>query len=688
MPLSTAAGKLTWICSAQYLINLSLEGEKPVHEASEPAIVFGTRKAETPGRVFELGDLSFEFRADMVRRLCWCGLEVVRGIAWPVRDPNWITLPQKKPKVVVEERSGEASIGLDFSVGGGALRCRVDILARDVGTLVARVAMTAQENFSTNRAGFTVLHPIEGVSGRPLRIRHSDGTEEKTSFPMLISPGQPAFDIVGMRHGVGRAASVDVDIGFEGEVFEMEDQRNWSDGSFKTYCRPLTAPFTYEIPAGETVRQSVMVAVSGDMRGAPDSSYRPFAASADPLDERFPEIGLAVEDGWICDDGNVHAVKAAGPSFLQLRTGPGANKGFLARASKFAAELEVPVEAEIVLADDRPPEESLEEHRDALSDADINPARVTALPEAYLLSYQPSGPWPTGLSPRDAALAARRVFPNAGIGGGVLTNFTEFNRHRPGPSECDFYTHGVTPIVHAADDQSVIETLEAFGAIFASGSAICPSKPCRLGLVSIGMRSNPYGAAVADNPDHVRQPMAMHDPRHTGLFAAAWAVGAIAATAGHPVEALSIAAPSGPFGIISEPQPVPRPMYDRNVKRKIYPLFHVFRFASGLARRRRMRFDNTGDQYDNPLDNPYWGLHGFAAVAGSKVKAVVTNLGHSAQSLKGPGQEFSAAVLDESSFGHAMLNPNWLNVAPRDFKEPVTLKPYATAFLEFANPGG
>lgn len=659
-----------------------------MHEARDPAIVFGTRKAEVPGREFDLGDLSFEFRADMVRGIHWCGIEVVRGIAWPVRDPSWITLPQEKPKIAVEEQPGETSIGLEFSVGGGALRCRVDILARDVGTLVARIAMTAQEDFSTNRAGFTVLHPLEGVAGRPLRVRHSDGAVEKTSFPALISPGQPAFDIVGMRHHVGRAGSVEVDITFEGEVFEMEDQRNWSDGSYKTYCRPLTVPFTYEIPAGETVRQTVMVAVSGDMGRLPESAYQPFAVSADPLDERFPEIGLAVEDGWICEDRNVPAVKAAGPSFLQLRAGPGANKGFLARASKFVAELGVPVEAEIVLADDQPPEEGLQEHCNAFSEADINPARVTALPEAYLLSYQPSGPWPTGLTPRDALLAARRVFPNAEIGGGVLTNFTEFNRHRPDPIECDFYTHGMTPIVHAADDQSVIETLEAFGSIFASGSAICPGKPCRLGLVSIGMRSNPYGAAVADNPNNVRQPMAMHDPRQTGLFAAAWAVGAIAAAVGHPVESASIAAPSGPFGIVSEPQPVPRPMYDEKAKRKVYPLYHVLRFASGLARGKRARFDNSGDQYDHPLDNPYYGLHGFAAVVDGRARAVVTNLGRWAHTLTGPGKEFHAAVLDEASFDYATRNPRWLEDASRVFRQPVTLEPYATAFLKFTVPDG
>ena len=45
-------------------------------------------------------------------------------------------------------------------------------------------------------------------------------------------------------------------IGFVGEVFEIEDQRNWTDASYKTYCRPLARPFPYRIEPGETVEQT------------------------------------------------------------------------------------------------------------------------------------------------------------------------------------------------------------------------------------------------------------------------------------------------------------------------------------------------------------------------------------------------------------------------------------------------
>jgi len=113
----------------------------------------------------------------------------------------------------------------------------------------------------------------------------------------------------------------------------------------------------------------------------------------------------------------------------------------------------------------------------------------------------------------------------------------------------DFATFGTTAIVHAADDRAVIETLEALPAVFDSAKAIAPGRPLHLGLVSIGMRSNPYGAAVAPNPEGARVAMAMDDPRQRRDFAAAWAVGAAAQAARCGVASFAPAMVSGPLGM-------------------------------------------------------------------------------------------------------------------------------------------
>jgi hypothetical protein len=187
-----------------------------------------------------------------------------------------------------------------------------------------------------------------------------------------------------------------------------------------------------------------------------------------------------------------------------------------------------------------------------LEKAGLRPSRAVALPRGYLASHQPEGPWPDGPTPADAVLALKSALPGVPVGSGSLTNFTEFNRCHPDP-RADFVTFGNTAIVHAADDLSVRETIEALPAIFETAKAIAPAKPLHLGLFSIGMRSNPYGRDVMANPTAARLPMAMADPRQSGDFAAAYGVGVLVAAARAGVESLALAMPDGPLGATGTP---------------------------------------------------------------------------------------------------------------------------------------
>lgn len=131
----------------------------------------------------------------------------------------------------------------------------------------------------------------------------------------------------------------------------------------------------------------------------------------------------------------------------------------------------------------------------------------------------------------------------------MLTNFTEFNRCPPEPGTIDFATFGTTAIVHAVDDTSVLEALEALPDVFASAAALVPGRPLHLGLMAIGMRSNPYGQAVAPNPEGRRIAMAMADPRQQTPFAAAFAIAAAAAAARGGVASFCPAMAAGPLGL-------------------------------------------------------------------------------------------------------------------------------------------
>ena len=100
------------------------------------------------------------------------------------------------------------------------------------------------------------------------------------------------------------------------------------------------------------------------------------------------------------------------------------------------------------------------------------------------------------------ATAARAAFPEAKLGGGMLSTFTELNRKRPKAELFDFITHTTCSIVHAADDRSVMETLETLPAIIGSTRAMIGETPYRVGPSAIAARMNPYGKGVLDNPEN------------------------------------------------------------------------------------------------------------------------------------------------------------------------------------------
>src|SRR5271165_7268089 len=94
-----------------------------------------------------------------------------------------------------------------------------------------------------------------------LKVSHVDGRESDTRFPRVISPSQPVFDIRALSHEV--ASGLWATCRMEGDAFEMEDQRNWTDASYKTYVRPLALPWGYTLVNGSRHEQSVRLSFAG-----------------------------------------------------------------------------------------------------------------------------------------------------------------------------------------------------------------------------------------------------------------------------------------------------------------------------------------------------------------------------------------------------------------------------------------
>src|SRR5690606_28701030 len=214
--------------------------------------------------------------------------------------------------------------------------------------------------------------------------------------------------------------------------------------------------------------------------------------------------------------------------------------------------------------------------------AGLAPEAVVPSPKEYLKSWQPQEQWPACPPLEEIYDAAREAFPGAMVGGGMLSYFTELNRKRPPVAHIDFVTHATCPIVHDYDDRAVMETLEALPWVAESVRAFAPGVPYRVGPSMLGMRDNPYGAAPVPNPDNRRIAMALNDPRQRGLFGAAWNLGYAARMAAAGVDALTLSAPVGAFGVVYAQTDFPQPWFAER-GRGVYPVYHVLRGLAAAA---------------------------------------------------------------------------------------------------------
>ncbi len=281
------------------------------------------------------GDWTLQVRGDELADLTYAGRTVLRSVRAVVRDRNWDTAGL----VVDRVRASDATLTLHVrSEGlGSSFRGVVRVEAR-AGRLVVLADLESAHEFATNRTGLVVLHPSE-VAGESLRVAHSDGSTRLTSFPRAISPHQPVFDIAALSW---RHAGLEVAVAFDGDVFEMEDQRNWSDASFKTYSRPLDLPFPYAVAAGERVRQSVRidvreVATPGQAAGADVVRL----SVAGPV----PEFGLGAATAP--DPSPTGAGRAASAVLVELDLRTPNWRAALDRAARSGAPLDVRVIAPV-----------------------------------------------------------------------------------------------------------------------------------------------------------------------------------------------------------------------------------------------------------------------------------------------------------------------------------------------------
>ncbi|MBB3523605.1 hypothetical protein [Rhizobium sp. BK456] len=542
----------------------------------------GTHAVETPLVRLTAGKLTADLADGNLRSIRYQGIEVLRAISYLVRDRDWGTYSPDIADLRIEQ--GDDHFGIAYRArceGSDGTKLVIDVRIRGYpDRLDFEAEATSDTGFETNRCGFCILHPIVGVAGSSATVEHVDGRIVQTRFPDIIEPWQPFKDIRAISHEV--MPEVTAECRMEGDTFEMEDQRNWSDASYKTYVRPLALPWPYKIPANQPVRQKTSLTIRDTSRSAALSAATSSGVIKLELGTRagtMPDIGVVVTPEQA--DATLSArslLSEIAPRELLFHFDPDAGHGAEA-LQKFAAITAAHrgrTTLEIALACKVSPASEAAEIARQMRSADFRPDTILISPSVDRQSTPPGSKWPDCPPLEEIYAAARAAFPGIRIGGGMLSYFTELNRKRVPAGEIDFVSHCTNPIVHAADDLSVMQTLEALPFITRSVRAIYGDKPYRIGPSTIPMRQNPYGSRTMENPAGGRIPMANRDPRHNGRFAEAFALGYAIRVLDAGLEGLTLSALTGPFGLIAGPdEPT-----ERGGRR---PLFNTVQTLSALA---------------------------------------------------------------------------------------------------------
>lgn len=551
-----------------------------IADPSRLVALFGTSEPPETGEKIAFGGFAADIHTAAARNIFFRGREVLRAVAFVVRGQGWSTSRLKRDAIQICETDGELTLRIEGRTTETETRLEflLQIRISSKGGFDLSAECTPEADFVTNRTGFVVLHPAINVAGGSVNLTHPDGTIKQTRFPALVAPAQPMEDIRALSYAV--APGMKATITMTGETFEMEDQRNWLDSTFKTYSRPISRPHPYLLPGGETFRQSVRIQVAADAcPAASPSEEQVCRCSFGELEGVLPGFGTASTKGNLLQSEAVRETYG-GLSLnhllcdVDLEKDPGTAMSRHAGFAKLLAPGGTVTLETAVSGQD--PESELVRLAALVRDAGLEPCRLSVFMREYLRAYQPTAPKPKTMTFEAFYATARRVFPGIPVGGGMYSHFTELNRTRAAASGADYVTHTTCPIVHDRDDQSVMQSLEALPAVFATTRDFAPGKPYRIGPSGISLRHNPGSGIVMANPKQVRKEHSGDDPRWRGLFGAAYLAGYAAEAAAAQLEAVT-------FGSIATETAFARDAGNGTVK--LFPTYRVMAVLGAASHR-------------------------------------------------------------------------------------------------------
>jgi hypothetical protein len=526
-------------------------------------VSFGMRKKKPSIIVLKAGDLRLNYCDGTIRNVMAGNVEIVRRIYVAVRDKFWNTIrPEIKNLSIVKN---SRSFRIDFDGGhkrnGICFNWHGVIDGTEDNTISFSMEGKAATSFKYNRIGICVLHPLRECAGKRVEAETVDGTKRLLSFPATVAPWQPIKNIRVLFQNFGGGVSSELQ--FVGNVFETEDQRNWTDASFKTYCPPLKNNIPFQINKGDLISQKVLLRVKTQgqvIRNDPESGVITIDFSKKAF--LIPEIGTVITDQTKMP-GQKELQLLRNCNFSHLRINMLFDDRPLSRvmhtAVAFSKSLNVPIELALFFRKENHLFiQDIKRMKKLFDEPGLLVKRFLVFRKAEKVTSKE-----TLIAVIDAL---KNRAPQTDFISGTNGYFVEINRKHPAVEASAGVCYSANPQVHTFDDASIIDNMEGMAHTVLTEKKLFPRRDIYITPITLRPRLVPE----IPEKDHGS------DRRQKTLFGAAWTLGGIIRLSEAGASGATYFETTGGCGLMEKKG-------DR-----VFPLYHVFadigEFAGGTMR--------------------------------------------------------------------------------------------------------
>jgi D-apionolactonase len=621
-----------------------------------------------PSIKLNAGSLSMIYEDGNIRSISAGRNEIIRKIYSAVRDREWLTISPDISDEKIETLPDSFRIEYRCIYNSGEIKFSAcyRIEGKPDNSLSFSFDGEALETFDKNRIGFCVLHPIEGYSGKPCNILHSDGNKETLLFPDYISQNQPFFDIRSMKWKVDES---DYSLVFSGDVFETEDQRNWTDASYKTYCTPLSLPYPTTIQKGEKISQRLKFKAELEdiVENGNKNEVKIVISNEQASSLPLIGIGRSTRPAPLKKE-EISALKKL--NFDHYRVDLYLfNHNWRHEADMAAGEasgLEFSLELALFFDNN-----SKNQSEDFINWVDVRQPRISVIN----IYHKTDSVTPDHLIDTIAPLL-KRTLPGIRISCGTNANFAQLNRKKPVSPHFDYMCYSIHPQEHASDNLTIVENLQAQAYTVESAMQFSDNREIWISPVNIQRRFN----ANIENFEHpctkVGFPSQV-DSRLMSLFGACWTTVSLKYLSEARVKGVTFFETVGERGIFQGDFSSRWPEEFRSVKGMIFPVYRVFEYLL-----KHKYFKVIKSTCSHPLI-----VESLVLSDGKQLNLILVNLSSDHKQVKIDGISGPATMkqLNADNYEYAVSDYNWFEKSEQTeltTYEQLVLKPFSVSFID------